>query len=695
MKRFCVFFLLLLSVALGSYSGNCGSNIKWEINAQRTLLIKGSGKMTCLGEVLIPPWYSQRDLITKVEISAGITDIGDNAFSECSSLTSISIPNSITTIKNSAFWGCSSLTSISIPNSVTTIGNYAFKECFSLTSISISNSVTTIGGNALDGCSSLERIEVSPDNLNFSSDSDGVLFSKDKTVLIKYPEGKKEKAYSIKSSVTTIGNDAFYGCSSLTSITIPDSVTTIGERAFEYCSSLTSVIISDSVTTIGKEAFSGCSKLSFVYFKGKEDITCGNDVFSSYNYITVFVSNSYSSNKFCNGGVERGTFYSLDGDVTCQLNKANTILILSGEDAILDDVKYPSDFEKNKIKRIIVESGITSIGSNAFKGFSSLQSLDIPDADIKINKDAFTECSSLTSGTVGTILWDFDRITNEVFLGGSGVLERESARFFAPWNLRLEDASSVFIGNSITLIPDGMFSGLTNLKSVVIGNSVTTLPENVFSDLNKLESVSLGNGITIIPEGMLSGLTNLERVFLGKNVKTIGNSAFKGCNKLNEITVEGTNTNYKSIDGVLFETKDKVVLSRYPQGKEGETYVIPSDVVAIASGAFDDCTNLSSVQFCGRLDAEGNKCEISGASFSIHVSSMFSGDSLCGKPVERSLSDDECGISHNSKKSKAGLIVGVVVAVVVVIVIIVGVVIFVYKKNRQGTSNSSVEMNTQ
>ena len=156
-----------------------------------------------------------------------VTSIGNCAFRYCTSLKSITIPNSVIEIGSSAFSGCSSLTSITIPNSVTEIGVYAFKGCTSLTSITIPNSVTNIGDSTFWGCSSLTAIYVAVDNKNYTS-VNGVLFNKDKTALICYPAGKTDKSYNITNSVTSIGDYAFNGCSSLTSITIPDSVTSIG-----------------------------------------------------------------------------------------------------------------------------------------------------------------------------------------------------------------------------------------------------------------------------------------------------------------------------------------------------------------------------------------------------------------------------------------------------------------------------------
>ena len=149
-----------------------------------------------------------------------------------------------------------------------------------LTEIIIPDSVTSIGDSAFTYCDSLKEIQVSENNSSYQS-IEGILFSKDGTLLHTYPKGKTNSSYTIPDSVTTIGNSAFFYCTSLTEVIIPDSVTSIGDSAFYYCKSLTNVILPDLVTSIGDSAFSRCTSLTGIYFQSQTPPEVGSYVFDN------------------------------------------------------------------------------------------------------------------------------------------------------------------------------------------------------------------------------------------------------------------------------------------------------------------------------------------------------------------------------------------------------------------------------
>ena len=197
---------------------------------------------------------------------ANIVDIGDNAFTNCTSLTNIGLPISLTILDYHEFENCTSLTNIELPRNMTTISGSVFLGCSSLESIYIPSSITTVSGSAFSGCSLLQ-ITVASDNMNYSSDN-GSLYNKDQTELIRGAGGVS--TVNILDTVTNIGGSAFDGCSGLTNITIPSSVTSIEGYAFSGCTGLTNITIPSSVTSISGSTFIDCTNLTSLTINTKD-----------------------------------------------------------------------------------------------------------------------------------------------------------------------------------------------------------------------------------------------------------------------------------------------------------------------------------------------------------------------------------------------------------------------------------------
>ena len=462
------------------------------------------------------------------------------AFRYCTGLTSVTIGAGVTSIGDEAFEGCTGLTSITIPDSVTSIGSPVFYNCTGLTSITIGEGVTSIGGHAFDDCTGLTEINwnaVSVADLDMSSDVFNYAGTAGEGIAVTFGDSvRKIPAYLfyawghhpnitsviIGSDVTSIGDDAFIGCTDLTSVTIGAGVTSIGDEAFMSCTGLTSVTIPESVTSIGYEAFRYCTGLTSVTI-GEGVTSIGNYAFEGCTSLTEINWNAVSVEDF-----DQHENYVFDDAGTA----GEGITVTFGE-------------------------SVQRIPACVFYWCSDLTSVTIGNGVTSIGNYAFDWCSGLTE-----INWNAVSVADL----GSNVFDTGTAG----------DGITVTFGDSVEMIPAYAFYSCDGLTSVAIGDSVTSIGRDAFKYCENIATVNymgsytgdvagwcgitfanafanpLANGANLyirdklvnrlstynlskIPDYAFYGCIGISEVIINSTLTSIGESAFENCYKLVEI----------------------------------------------------------------------------------------------------------------------------------------------------------------
>ena len=477
-----------------------------------------------------------------------VTSIGTAAFRSRTDIISINLPEGITDIRSSAFENCKNLASINIPDSVTSIGVFAFSGCIMLISIDIPQGVTSIGDRVFGGCSRLTSINVDSGNLNYTS-IDGVLYNKACTLLIKCPGGTT--SISIPQGVASIGDYAFAGCS-ITTVQIPGGVASIGDYAFAECYGLNDISIPQGVTSIGEWAFLWCTDLDNVNLPtGITSIAWGT-FYNCQSLTNVSIPEGVTSI-----GPEAFKYCYFLGNITLPQT-----LTTIGFDAF--------DSCWRNLTSISIPPRVTSIGNYAFYGCVSLTSITFPDGLTNIDHDAFRNCTGLRSITLPNGL---TTIAYSTFYGCTGLI-------------------SVTFPDGLTSIGNNAFEGCTSLSAVTLPQGITNIASSTFKGCTGLTSVILPDGLTSIDSSAFYDCVGLASISVPQGVSNISVVAFSGCSSLTNITVSVNNTNYASIDGVLYD-KAETTLIICPPGLTSVS--IPEGVSSIGINAFYRCNWITNI----------------------------------------------------------------------------------------------------
>ena len=569
---------------LNHWDGLCLSEQLKTVELQNVSAIGASAFSGCTG-------------LTSLTIPNSVSEIGAFAFSGCTGLTSFTVPNSVSSIGASAFSGCTGLTSFTIPNSVSEIGASAFSGCTGLSSLTIPSSVNAIGAEAFGDCINLAEITIAEGETSISISNDGFKNTPLKTLFLYRNINGRPFEYistlqelTLGKSMTSIGSNAFCGCSGLGNLTIPNSVMSIEDNAFSYCTGLRRVTIENGVSEIASRAFSECSELRQVSLppslkKIANDAFAGCANISSmlidgdfeytyksqyYNYDYFITQNSSTPLNIDKVFWLRNTTPKVKGEVTyvstsnastdeqlkrydflsSRFEKDGVIYIPvspSQRTAMVVDVDYGQHQDSIVIPQTVNYKGIDlkviDSGNYSFSRYEDVAHFNI-EAPLPSIPDGFAyKCGLLKEFTVNG---------SQTYIGKHAFEDCVSLADFVmlDWTTDVEVGIDAFRNAGLKNLRQGRqlvypdleanspFASNATLETVWLTDIPTSVGPYEFKDCPKLSKVNIGDRVEEIGHYAFSGCRAIESFAFGSSVTRIDEEAFSDCTGMRNLYAE-------------------------------------------------------------------------------------------------------------------------------------------------------------
>lgn len=486
----------------------------------------GGYPVTAIGKLS----FREESAVHSIVIPRNIETIEESAFTACTKLESVTFENNspikaipktafnnnfslktvnfgensvLEVIGESAFYGCKALETVVFPDSVKEISSTAFQSCTALKNVTISKNIETVGDAAFSYCEALEKFNVVAENPNFTTDSWGILYNKDKTTIVSYPAGNKRPVYTIPAYITRVEDSAFMGainleevswlnpetnfglstfsfCTNLYRVTVPEGTKHLADWMFNACFSLTEVNLPDSVESFGAGVFHWCTGLTEIKLPANLYEVTSNSFRECYNLKKVVLNDSL---RFIGPNAFSWCFALEEINLHENIKQIGNTAFYQCYS--LKEITFPSKIscvssdvlrQCYSLESVTFSEETDYIDPNALMDCRALKSVNVPASVYSMNGESFTNCIALESVNV-------DPENTKYKTGSDGVVYTATDRTVMYYPAA--KAGSVFVvPDSVDYIQVAAFMNVQNLASIVIPASVTGIRDAAFDGYN-------------------------------------------------------------------------------------------------------------------------------------------------------------------------------------------------------------------